>query len=163
MPAAPRLEHRQATVRSVGIALAAVPVVLPLLSRGGLAPLVAAAAAALLVGAPAAVAEWRTPPAGQAPRPVLGAPVVPRIAAQAVAEVAGLLLVASALAGVARDDGVGSLLAAGAWVAALLLSPPPGLARRATAGRARRPRGGDGPGPVRWPRRGRCSTRTGTP
>jgi hypothetical protein len=130
--AAPRSEHRLAkwdlwwggpTVRSMGIALAVVPLLVPLLSRGGLAPIVVAAGVALLLGTPAAIAEWRTPLHG-GPTPNAGL----RAALSSTAEVTGVLLVSSALAALAHTGAVGVLLATGAWIAGSLLTHRPGWA-----------------------------------
>lgn len=118
--AGPRSERGRVTLQSLGIAFA-VPslLLLPLLARGGLAPMVVAAASALLVGAPAALATWRT---RSEPESVRAVPQALRTASTSVAELVGLLLVAAALASLSDTGGaVGLLLAIVAWPASAAL------------------------------------------
>src|SRR5262245_744803 len=108
----PRSEHRVATAASVGAGLGAVGLVVPMLTDGGLVGVLAAAAIGVLVGAPAAVAEWRTrdrEPDRSGSRPL--GPQAPELAAAVtgVAELAGLLLVANLLAELAHTGWFGAL------------------------------------------------------
>ena len=122
--AAPRTEHGRVTLQSLGLAFAVPSLLLvPLLSRGGLAPIVVAAAVALLVGAPAALATWRTRSEPLPARPA--APVVTS-AYTSVAELVGLLLVSAALASLSAEGGaVGLLLAIVIWPASAALARLP--------------------------------------
>lgn len=117
--AAPRTEHRLATVRTMGLAVACTPLLLPLLRSAGLVPLLLAGGVAVVIGAPAAVAEWRT---RSEPSPALSAGLA------SIAEIGGLLVVASALASVAHSGTSGVLLAIGAWLAGALLADRPAYA-----------------------------------
>src|SRR5688572_24807138 len=87
-----RVERLTASSATLGIGVVGAVAASELLVDGGLAPIVVAAGTALVIGAPGALAEWRSRGEFSALPPAASAGVV------AMAEVVGLLLASAVLA-----------------------------------------------------------------
>jgi hypothetical protein len=117
-PRGARAERWATTLSGLGIAVPAALLSLDGLRAGGLAPLLLTGGVALVIGAPAALAEWRSRgrPAAEEPSPAV------RAGTAAIAEVAGLSLAACALQTLAQASPAGLAAAllvwpVGAWLA----------------------------------------------
>lgn len=125
MPSSAERAHT-AGVGALGLALAApAALLLPTLPDGGLAPLAVAGVIALLVGAPAAVAQWRAAPEDSA---------IVTATTEGLSDLVALGVVAASVAPwIAATGWEGSVLALGAWAFAwfaarhVLLSAAPAL------------------------------------
>lgn len=103
---------------AIGIGVVGVGLLVGELPRGGVAPLAIAAGVALFLGAPAALAEWRTPVPGE----VQGV-------RESLADILGLGVAAAVLGSVGAGSWLALVAAVGAWFVGALTHHRAGSAR----------------------------------